>query len=1107
MSDTTQSHTGIGDNVARDKNVVFETYLNFINKTVPENLKTPINKILKSITNREFTQAREGISLIASIENKNSEVNELLELLLIKCTISENKKELIDIGSIQEVMLSSKNEMIKDLALSLLFKAEVVSFGLEVAFKRFNASKVIGPFSRSVSFELFSNKEELLEFNKNNIFTLTEEECIGLINGLFRVGCYNEAYGAAEHLNRNYANINSSIVLHFAKSFKINEDLLGTEFWYLKQYQKNKVMELIDETIKFHKDNRDDARLFNIIIPSLIYVKSAHADLVGICLENIEKVIDFDKGFADDLKIRYGKPDISEDHPIKLIEKSLSDERYKVDLVSKITNQKLVTYNELRMLSNLLPVEEFELWVNDGIKIEGEFTALGDILNDIFIALTIKDKEKIKASILKILKDHEKDLKNVNPEFVTMLSHSMKEIDLAYQACDLLLACFEGLEDIWCSSLVEEALYCLYNSARYRDFIDLYERVNKQEISLHLDNLAIYVQNFHNSADEAFKLIKIYKHENNLEVMRLKLLVFSKLKRKDLIDLEVSSYDYSIFSPPSPIMKDIVSLLVKCNQFIAYEKIILSWFVDSPEKNYKYISDACLSLILEKNKEEFTPSYNVLGINKAIRYSDGEKNLTKLISAADDFTNPHILNPSSSLYSVFENAKIEDEVTAGLKTFKIEEIIPPYVAVHRICLSIRDEFNDGSDLFHSFSLSSDPDIMVEQLKKIIIARRPAETELQSVLNNHLAPLSFRMALLDKSSPVKAGMHLLIKKSINKVDFIDFGEEDIDEMCTDLITVIYLCLTSFSSYFIERRLKLFILQEDIDALSNWVDSIETNQYMEMGGSSDGDVFINTSDTIIRNFSSFIANVKNIFKVLHPLRMVLDNFSHEVTSLSDSFGPNFAKNIYALKNSGLSYFSIDTQSCLLNRTLVPLKLVNTSSLINKALQKVSFDARYEGLILHAHGSLPYPLTVNDFTLLSTSFRDEYGLHLSALIDKYRGGLNKNIKITHFMALLIVKYHNKTIGLWRYGQLTYSGHPYGPRIDHVFNSACRCVIYDNEEGLAEHKIARFFIALFGYSNNNSSFTQLIRRLAFEFCTANFISISKIEDFFSAYASKDIE
>lgn len=957
MSDTTLSHTGSGDNVARDKNVIFETYINFVNSTVPENLKSPINKILRNITNREFVQAREGISLIASIENNNSEVSELLDLLLIKCSIGENNKEAINIGLMQDMISSSKNDMIKDLALSLLYRAEVISFGLDVAFKRFNACKFIGPYSRSVTFELFTDKENLLEVFPRNIYTIIEEEFIGLINGLFRVGCYDEAYEAAETLNRNYANSNSRFVLHFAKSLKMNEELLGTEYWYLEQSKKNLVVNLIDETIQLYKENKEDARLFNIIIPCLIYVKRSHAELERICLDNIDKVIYFDKEFADDLKLKNNQKDLSIDHPIKLIEKSLNDDGFKRNLIHQLTSKFLVSYNDVRMLSSLLSFDKFEIWVKKGVKIDGNFTDLGIKLNAIFIAITIKDKETIKPLVETILKNHTGDLKEVNPEFISMLAQSMQEIDLTYESCDLLLACFDGLNDIWCSHYIETTLFSLYNSARYKDFIELYERVNNQETSSTLDNLAIYVQLFHNSPDEAFRLTRMYKHEDNLDFIRLKLLVYSKLTRNDLIEIEVNGFDYSLFVPPSPIMKDIVSLLVKCNQLSAYEKIILSWFIDSPEKNYKYISDACLSFILDENKKNFTPSYNIQGIYRAIRYNDGERNLTKLISSGGDFMNPHILNPASNLFSAFADAQVGDEITSGLKTLKIEEIIPPYVAVHRITISIRENFNDGSDLFQSFSVSSNPDELMGQLKKIIATRQPADDGLQSVLNNSSAPLNFRMSLLDKTDPVKSALHLLTSKSININDFIDFGDEDVNEMCTDMITVVYLCLTSFSEYFIQNKLKLFILQEDIDALSKWLNSIESNEFMVMGGSSDGSVYINTAETVKKHFGQFLLNVNNLLKILYPLKVMLENYSHEVISISDYFGPNFSKNIYALKNSGLPYLSIDSQGCFLNRTLVPIELVNANQLLNHARLNVPFKAREQGLLLHIYGGMGF------------------------------------------------------------------------------------------------------------------------------------------------------
>lgn len=1107
MSDTTLSHTGSGDNVARDKNVVFETYINFVNSTVPENLKSPVKTILRNITNREFIQAREGISLIASIENKNSEVSELLDLLLIKCDIGENNKEAINIGLMQDMISSSKNDMIKDLALSLLYRAEVISFGVDIAIKRYNACKFIGPYSRSATFELFTDRKNLLNVFNENIFTIIEEEFIGLINGLFRVGCYNEAYEAAETLNRNHANSNSRFVLHFAKSLKMNEALLGTEYWYLEQSKKNLVVELIDETIQLYKENKEDARLFNIIIPCLIYVKRSHVELERICLDNIDKVTSFDNEFADDLKLKNNKKDLSTNHPIKLIEKSLNDDTFKRELISQLTSKLLVSYNDLRMLSNLLSFDEFETWVKKGVKIDGDFTDLGIILNEIFVALTIKNKEIIKTLIKKVLKHHNQDLRTVNPEFVSMLAQSMQGIDLFYDSCDLLLACFDGLNDIWFSHYVESILISLYNSARYKDFIEFYERINNQEISSILDNLAIYVQFFHNSPDEAFRLIHAYRHENNLDFIRLKLLVYSKIKRNDLIELEVNGFDYSLFSPPSPIMKDIVSLLIKCNQLLAYEKIIINWFIDSPEKNYKYISDACLSFILDKKNKNFTPSYNIQGINKAIRYKDGDRYLTKLLSSGSDFMNPHILNPGSNLFSAFANAKVGDEVTSGLKTLKIEEILPPYIAIHRISISIRENFNDGSDHFQSFNVSSNPDELMEQLKKIIGTQKHADGELQSVLNNSLAPLNFRMSLLDKAESVRSALHLLTSKSVKINDFIDIGDENVSEMCTDVITVVYLCLTSFSEYFIQKNLKLFILQEDIDAISKWVNSIESNEFMVMGGYSDGSVYINTAETVKKHFGNFLLNISNLLKILHPLKIVLDNYSSEVIALSDSFGTNFAKKIYAVKNSGLPYFSIDSQNCFLNRALVPIELVNANKLLNHVRKSVPFNVREPGLILHIHGGMPYPLTVEDFTMISTLNSDEHGLHLSELIKKYTGRFNKSIRISHLMASLFINYFNKSVGAWRYDELIYAGKPYGPRIDKVFNSACTAVINDNEGGMIEYKLAKFFFILFNHPQNYYTLRYLIRELAFNFCTGHFLNLRAIENYITDIADGKIK
>ena len=1094
MSDVTLSHTGSGDNVARDKITNFETYVTFISKTVPENLQTPVKEVLRKITNREFSKARENIELISGFDNNNSEVKELLQLLKIKCDISEHQKEDIDLGEMQEVFGASKNEMIKDLALSLIYKGEVVKHGKDLALKRYEATSSLGPYSRSAAFQLFEDKVFLLGVYENKLFTLIEEELIGLINGLFREECYQEAFLAAEYLCRIHDNENSKTILLFSRAYKLNS-LLNKDYWLLEQNEKDDVINLINEVVNVFSGNNDvDVRLFNIVIPSLMYVKSHNKELEDICLKNIERVDDFNKFFADDLRLRNRKEDLADDHPVKKIEKAEENHSYKNSLINTLIAKKKVDYNEIRMARKLMSFAEFESWIKEGVRIDGEFTTLGEKLNEIFVSIAIKDRDSIKEKLLEVYKDESDSLSDISSEFIDMLARSMQDIDLIHESCDLLLAYLGDLTNLWCSPIVELTLYSLYKAARYKDLLDLSLRVNDKDRTSDFDNLVIHTHLFHGAPDEAFELIKNYRYKNNLEFLRLKLSAFIKLGKQECIDEEVQKFDYSLFESPLPVMKNIVALLIHCNKVDVVEKVILNWFIAAPQDNYLYISDACLTLIINDKKLDFNPSYNINGISHAVTYKDGDKRLTKLISSEKSFQNPYILNPDSILSANLMNAKEGDEIVVGMKRIIVEEVLPPYVAIHRLSISFRDQFNDGSDIFHSFSASNNPEELMLQIKQCLSLSRSNAQELQSVVSNDFAPLCLRMNLINKSDPIKAAFNLMFNKTAHMKGFIDFGDESTDELCTDLITIMYLCLTSLSKHFIKKGTKLFAINEDIEILTEWLEKIDTDNFITMGESDSGGVFINTAEDVKKMLALFLKNLREILPVLSPLRIVPDNYSQEVNSLAENLGSNFSKQIYAFKNNGYPYFSIDSQVCLLIKSLLPINLSNVSKILHEAREEVSFDERLEGLLIHIHGAIPYPLMVDDFFNLSLSNKDNDSFHISCLINKYAGNFNNNIKINYFMALIIAHCHDKATNGWHYNDLIYVNRPFGPRIDRVFNSACIAVCSSKNDEDRESKLAKFFSVLLSYGLHNESFARLMSQLAYQYSLGNFLNISKI-------------
>ncbi|QCP62354.1 hypothetical protein [Pantoea sp. SO10] len=1098
MSEITLSHQGSGDNVARDKNISFETYITFVTSTVPEDLRKPVTDILDKITNREFTKARESIDLISGLGNQSHDVKDLLSLLNIKCSICEDEKSSIAIGSLQTIISSSGNAMIKDLAISLVLKSEASLFGKEVAVKRYDNITVSGPFSRAVAFELFTSKENLIKIVTTKIYDLTEEELLGLIRGLFNKRCLKESLEASEYLNRVYNNYNSKVVLLFANALSMNESLLHKDYWSLTQEVKNNVKNLIFDAISIYQASEaKDARLFNILIPCLMYVKRDNEQLELICLENIDMLREFDSDFADDLVLKHQKEGLSDNHPVNDVRRSIEDVSYKRKLVDELLEKKEIELGDLWLARNLMTPQEMDRWIKNGVKITGGTTTLSYELNNLFLHLANNDIASIKSCLSIILQVSDADFESVNLEYIRNIIDLLKEKKLSYEACDLLLKFFRGCNDIWCSPFVEATLLLLYHCARYKDFLELESKVNNQDKSVTIANLTIFIHLFHGLPEKAYTSIKQYAHSNNLDFVRLKLLTYKKLEKPDEIINEVSSFDFSMFTPPTPLMNHIMSLLVDLNEMGAFEKIIIDWFIDSPEKNYKYISSACLNMVLNQERAEFTPKYNVNGLIRGVQYKDGNKHITKIISDVDGASSSYLLTRDSLLGHALLDANKGDQLSAGMKNVEVEDIMPPYVAIHRICLSIRDESNDGSDPFQSFSVSDNPEELKEQLKKILSGTRVHSSNMNDLMKQDVAPLAFRMNFVNKHDPVKAAFSLLMNKNVKYRGFVDVGSEVSDSICTDIITVIYLCLISFSGYFVKNDIKLFLIQEDIDSILKWIDEIESDKFMTVAETDSGGLFINTSETIKSVFGVLLSNIKSMISLLCPLNIVPDNYSQEAQALNEPCGPNFAKTMYAIKNSGFPFFSIDTQTCLLYKSLVSVQVVNTNNLLHNIQNDMAYGDKEEGLLLHIHGSLPYPVTLDDFIGLSASLTDAHGTHLSALINKYSGNYNKNIFLDKFMSMLFLSYYFKfeLVPTTNLNFLLTHTMPLGRRVDRVFNACCKaiCLVESNME--REAKMASFITAFSRSGLLDRNLVTLLSHLVSQFLRGHFLNANQVK------------
>lgn len=1100
MSDTTLIHSGSGDAVAGPKIINAGTYQEIITATTPDNLRKPVREILNEINNRDFDSARGKIKLIESMSGLESEVTELLTILKIKCEHTSNPKSELDLKEIISTLKNSSNELIKDLALSLILTVEAQTKGLAKAKERFSQSKDVGLHSKAVALSIFSTKEELLNLLQNEIHNISEEEINGMIDGLIRLNCFAEAHKAAEHLKEDFQNYNSNYLSVLTKAFVLNESIKSKDYWILTQAEKEKVDGLIKEALQVYTESEsNDSRLFNILFPALVFTKLSSKELLEICRLNIDKTDIFAKDYADEIKILCQSGDVSDNHPTKIVEKLISNEQEHQEKISSIFETKEIDYRTFWIAQQIMPEEKLKTWIDNGVTITGDFNDLEVKLNELSVALLSNNTSKLKECIKTLLKTPKPDYEVINAEYIKRLSETLYNCGNEEEACDLLLYFLSDKKELWCSPLIEYALYKLHNTARHKDLICLSNRVNDKDKPVEIHNLIIWTHLFHGSANDALCEAEKNNKNNNIQKISLTLKALYKLEKFERLDKTISEIDISLFANPEPVTLDVISILVNRAHFELVENIVINWFKNSLDDNYFYISQACIQIITSEKAKDFNPSYHINGLEHAIRYRDGDKVILRVISYDEKLSNRHILSPNSLLAQAFKDKEIGDEIVAGVKHLKIEAFLPPFIAIKDLASDVRDESNDGSDAFQILRLSEDPSVMIEQFSKYL----PFSKIDDSYFSNKGLPLAVRMNLIGKNDLIKSAMMLLENPKTRFEALINDGGNIESDACTDMITILYLCLTSTSEYFIKNGIKLHLTQDDIDALTRWLKSVESDKYGTVSKDENGKLHFINSERFKKWNNELLRNLKAILPILMPLNITPDNYDKQFAENIDIYGYSYVKSIYAIKNSNIPVFSIDTQSCWILLAHFQITPLNPYKIISDAASKISKSQREHAIFLHAINGLPFPIINTDFYNLAASPSDLEGHFLYGLLNKYIGSYNPDLDVSDFLSRVLERYFLKSITAYvapypfKNLHLTFFNNPYGHKVDRIFNLCCSSVIqhkFDSSGFSAEEKIADFFVKFAGVFLFRPKATEFLTELYVRYLNGRFLDINEV-------------
>ncbi|ENM3689738.1 hypothetical protein [Yersinia enterocolitica] len=1107
MKSLNQTHNGQGDNVARDKNLFIENYNNFINSTVPEDLRQPVKEILSDISNRKIIDAKKKIDLISSIKNQTKEIDDLFLLLKIKADLVEEPNSYSDFSILHNIVLSSNNEMIKDLSLSLLLRLEFNKFGEDRMMKRYDATEVKGPFSRALLLELTLSKDVLLERASAGKHSFTEEELIGLISGLFRVKCFEVALEVAKFLVDYFPSYNSSVIHLFAKGMLINESVIGKDYWLISQVEKDQICILIEETLQLYNDSEGtDLRLFNVIVPCYLFTKESDVRLRDICIKNIESVVRIDHEIANNFRVLYLDDQEQESHPVNIIRKCRNDNDYKDNIAKRILSNNVISLSDFILARELIEDTILIEWIDKGGSIQTDTGRLSELFCKLKLYLYIEQndisrkKSKIIDDIVEEIIDCDSiDFKSINSAFIYNISEDLREVERNNQLCNILKMYIDGKESYWCSPIVQQYLLGLFEAGLYKAFSSLNYVVDNKDKPISIQTMALSTYFSHNDMEKAMLIVEENNNSKDLDFIRLKLNVYNKMKNFQAIGNVVNKINYKDFTEPTNSLLRLSDTMISLGYTRFGHDLAIKFFLESPEKNYMFVSHICLQIMMsKKHNREFVPSEDVDGVVCGVRYNDTGKELTKLIVTGVSLNSNYFISSDSPVAKVLLNSKYDEVNKLGMKKLILKERMPAYVAVLRLAHKIRNESNDGSDVFQSIILSEDPQEMINVIKDIL----PKVEQNNDIFINEKFPVNFKLEMIAKNEPVKAAMIGLTDMKIKIKDFEPGGEDIEANVSTDIFTICYICMNSLASFFIEKDIKFLLIEEDVKAIKQWLEVIKEDEYKTIGINEKGNININTSDTIKSYHREFIENLDEIQKQIRIIYPKIGDLPYELNMLRGIVGDNYLKNIYASFTNQTQYFTADLIACIFFNKTLNMKVIDFHKYINEAAQHTSYRDREKGVFLHSLGMYPYPLSIEDFYNLAYSKNDESGFFLGELIKQYSGRFNEKINLYAFISQLFISYLQKNYTINQIFNAKFSDidfsfkNSYGAKIDRVFYICCSAIIKIKNGLTCEENLARFLAFILCEFTSNPKFLNVIFWLASNFVSGHFLSIKRLNE-----------
>lgn len=1091
MDTINQAHNGSGHNIGNDYISISN---NIFSGLTANNITRVSEDILLRINNRDLNVARNKIEVLEMIDELDSESKYVIQMLKASCDVFDGKVHNISHSELLKIIRDSKNEYLVDLAFSFLIKSDIQQNNHDIACDRYESGRVKGCYSNAIYYEKLCNENFLRSEYKEKRLVLSEVELSGILQGLFNYNANDLIPEVGEFIFSQFKTYNSRVLRAYAQALIINETILSKDYWCITQKKRNEILDLINEVIEiYHIQDKSDPRLFNIIIPLFSYTKFSDKRLHDICLSNI-KVIK-EKNIDVALILAPDEVDLPEDNFnfINKIRWCKKSQKYKDNIKYELMNKKLHSKDEFELFLQVVDDSELKEWVIKGGEVDDNTNSEGVSILKLIVETHKENSEESSKKLINLISEVNKGRFEYYYDSTLIIKIVGKLIERKNfnEAISLLEGYVGKYDNYWCSPIIDFICELYYNSYQFEKIIDIDKSISTDEKSPILLYIKSMIYLFHNDIEqsEIISEIGVKNYPDNLELKLTYLLIKKKTNNDEVINREISNLDFSLFNEPTSISIKYLNFLLDVNPLLA-EEIIIKWFIQDPIKNSKLITQIHFNHVINIRNEKFTPSIETKECLCGVVYEDSGETFTKIIINKKGHIHTHLLDKDSPIAIHLLNMNEGEEKNLGLRKIKLIERISPFLAVIKIATLIRNNANDGRDNFYIRSVTNDLVGLKETIKQLM-CHKADYSYIKKVIN---IPISIRSEQLIRNDTFRAYMQSLHSVDFLKYDLRDAGDIEGKFFITDIITVMYLCMTSLVDYFIDNDINLFLTDASVNVIDDWIDKIENDEFKILSEISDDNMTIIDSNSIREFWDGSYPNLRKIRAYIKVYKQAPKNLNEFYLPLTNELSALVVHDLYFMGNSDYPVFTVDTAMGNFLSINENIKIANAHSLIFEAVKHVAFEKRINGILYYSLGVIPYPVLLKDLTdLINSKFLEKK--YLCSLLEKICGRIPSEFNGYAYLAQIYISFAYRMIKTTKL-PLDIKDNPYGIGVDSVFYFCCKNAINLKVMGTAEEKLANFISAVCPLIYRNDLFTKYTFSLASDFCMGNFLSVEEVNN-----------